>query len=278
LLPNLVTDFLMSALFIAYWRGWEQARYTMVLFVTIAVVVVSNPLPTQPAAAAEVAMQLIVPPVLALVVAGPAWVVGSAVVTLAGLLIKAGGAGFLTEPFLLTIYVVIVCGLVLSRVAVDNIQRLAAANRQIEAERARAEAERARAEQQATELAHRNAEQQRLLDLVATLETPIITLAEGVVLAPIVGTLDPRRAQALMTRLLETVSTRRVRRVILDVAGVTVMDSAVAQALLKTIQALQLLGCTVALTGISAPVALTMGHLNLDLAGVTTVHSPQDAL
>jgi rsbT co-antagonist protein RsbR len=194
------------------------------------------------------------------------------------LLVRAKGAGILADPFLLTIYVVAVAGLVLSRLAIDNIQRLAVANQQAEAERARAETERARAEQQAAELAQRNEEQQRLLDLVATLETPIITLADGIVRAPVVGTLDPRRAEALMVRLLDTVSTRRVRRVILDIAGVTVVDSAVAQALLKTIQAVQLLGCTVALTGISAPIALVMGHLNLDLAGVTTVHSPQDAL
>jgi hypothetical protein len=62
LLDNMVTNLLMLTLLIAYWRGWELARYVMVLFVSITLVVLFDPLPAQPIPAAEVALGLVVPP------------------------------------------------------------------------------------------------------------------------------------------------------------------------------------------------------------------------
>lgn len=168
--------------------------------------------------------------------------------------------------------------MILSRLAIDNVQRLEAAKREAEAERARAETERVRAEQQAEQLTQRNAEQERLIELVATLETPTITVADGVLLAPIVGTLDSRRAQALTTRLLEHVSAQRIQRVILDIAGVSTVDTQVAQAILRTAQALSLLGCHVTITGISATIAMLLTHLNISLDSVTIARSPKEAL
>ena len=109
--------------------------------------------------------------------------------------------------------------------------------------RARAEADRVIAEQQSRELAQRNTEQERLLELVATLEIPTIALADSVLLVPILGTLDSRRAQALIGRLLQEASEQRAQQVILDITGVTAVDTQVAQALLQMTQALGLLGC-----------------------------------
>jgi anti-anti-sigma regulatory factor len=133
-------------------------------------------------------------------------------------------------------------------------------------------------EQQAIALRNQNAEQQRLLDLVATLETPAIALADGVLLAPIVGTLDSRRIEVLTGRLLREASERRARRIILDIAGVTVLDTAVAKALLQLAQALRLLGCKVTITSISAEVAMTLTNLEISFAEVSTARSPQEAL
>ena len=131
---------------------------------------------------------------------------------------------------------------------------------------------------QALALRAQNREQQRLLDLVDTLETPAIALAEGVLLAPVVGALDARRAQTLTSRLLQDVSAQRVRQVVLDIAGVSAVDTQTAQALLHTTQALRLLGCEVIITGISAQVARTLTHMDVPLAGVAIARSPQEAL
>lgn len=133
-------------------------------------------------------------------------------------------------------------------------------------------------EQRTADLELRNAEQQRLLELVATLETPMIALAEGVLLAPIVGALDSRRAQTLTTRLLQEVGVRRTRQVVLDIAGVTIVDTQVAKALLQSAQALRLLGCTVTITGISSIVATTLTHLGIALDGIEIARSPQAVL
>lgn len=113
---------------------------------------------------------------------------------------------------------------------------------------------------------------------MSTLETPTITLAEGVLLAPIVGALDPRRAQALTARLLNEASAQRAQRVIIDISGVTSVDTQVAQALVQTARSLSLLGCRVTLTGVSASVAMTLTHLEATLDGIHIVRSPQEAL
>jgi anti-anti-sigma regulatory factor len=118
----------------------------------------------------------------------------------------------------------------------------------------------------------------RQRELVATLETPTVAVAEGVLLAPIVGTIDSTRAQQITTRLLQDISAQRVQMLIIDIAGVTLVDTAVAKALIQTIQSVRLLGCAVVLTGITASVATTLTHLGIALDGVQTLRSPQDVL
>ncbi|NJN65238.1 MAG: HAMP domain-containing protein [Chloroflexaceae bacterium] len=128
------------------------------------------------------------------------------------------------------------------------------------------------------ELVRQNEEQKRLLDLVATLETPVIPLVEGVLLAPIVGTLDRRRTQALTERLLREVYARHASQVILDITGVVAIDTQVAMGLLQTAQSVRLLGCSLTMTGISANVAATITQLGIDLSAITTAHSLQEVL
>jgi anti-anti-sigma factor len=175
--------------------------------------------------------------------------------------------------------VIVIGGIVLGRLITETAQRNA------EDQARRADAEKARAEAQARELAdanelmsHQLDQQQELLDLVATLESPAVSLAEGVLFAPMVGHIDARRAEGLTNRLLQDVSAQRARLIVLDISGVTVMDTSVAQALMNTIKAIRLLGCEVTLSGISAAVALTLIHLGISLDGIATARSPQEAL
>jgi anti-anti-sigma regulatory factor len=120
--------------------------------------------------------------------------------------------------------------------------------------------------------------EQRQRELVATLETPTVAVAEGVLLAPIIGTIDSARAQQITTRILADVAAQRVNLLIIDIAGVTLIDTAVAKALIETIQAVRLLGCQVVLTGITASVATTLTQLGIALEGIQTLRSPQDVL
>lgn len=263
---------LSSALWAAYWFGWEQARYVLIIgFVLIVAVGTSDVFLRD-----RFNHVIYAPPTMALVLAGPIWVLASGLAVL-GAFIYRIGAPYLNLLDLVT-FLFVLGGMVFSRLAIDDARRLEAARREAEVAHALAEQRERDLAAQAAELRQRNAEQQRLLDLVATLETPMIRLADGVLLAPIVGTLDERRAQALTTRLLQQASAQRAHRVILDVSGVPTVDTQVARALLNATRALELLGCHVVLTGISAKVALTLTQLGIPLEGVTIVRSPQEAL
>ena len=72
--------------------------------------------------------------------------------------------------------------------------------------------------------------------------------------------------EALLERIVDTGS----EIVILDITGVPVVDTAVAKHLLETVAAARLLGAEVLIVGLSTRTALTLVHLGLDLAGVTT--------
>lgn len=118
----------------------------------------------------------------------------------------------------------------------------------------------------------------QLHDLVATLETPTVALADGVLLAPLIGTIDTRRAQALTERLLREVAAQRVQLLVLELGGITLIDTAIAQSLVQIAQAVRLLGCRVVLTGVAPAVAITLTHLGTNLGGVETARSPQEVL
>jgi anti-anti-sigma factor len=263
---------LFIGLGVAYWRGWAWARITAVVAVVPLLIFGLPPENLRD----DFATALFVPPVLALIFGGPRLVLLCGLALYSGVLLRAGLDSPYTDLGKLIVYSVVVGGLVLSRIAVDNAQELEQARQRATAALASAEAQRAQLSEQAQALARQNAEQQRLLDLVSTLETPTIRLADGVLLAPIIGSLDERRVQALTTRLLHAASAQRARHVVLDLAGVAMIDAAVAQALLQTAKALRLLGCHVALSGISGSVALTLTNLGLDLSELEIVRSPQD--
>jgi anti-anti-sigma regulatory factor len=273
--PTLVGLLAVSGLLAAYWRGWEYARHlTLLLIVVLVGFTTVEPYLTQ-----QFTITAILPPVLALILVGPTWVVGSAVALIVLLAARAGWQGVYADPLNVILYAIAVGGMVLARLVTDTAQRAAEANA------ARAEEARLRSEQQATELSQQaaelkrqNEEQRRLIDLVATLEIPAVALADGVLLAPVVGHIDTRRASSLTDRLLHEVNNSRARLVILDIAGVPTVDTAVAQALLRAVQAVRLLGCEVTITGISSTIAATMITLGINMAGVHTARTPQEAL
>jgi rsbT co-antagonist protein RsbR len=147
---------------------------------------------------------------------------------------------------------------------------------------ARAEANARLAEERAAELERQTVRLQEtehmLRTLIATLETPTVPLASGVLLAPIVGQLDSRRAEALVHRLLTVASAERTRLMVIDIAGVPAFDTQVAQSLLHAAQALELIGCRVALTGISPTTAQTITALGIRMDNIMIARSPQDIL
>ncbi|GAB4195607.1 MAG: hypothetical protein OHK0022_12510 [Roseiflexaceae bacterium] len=105
---------------------------------------------------------------------------------------------------------------------------------------------------------------------LAELSTPLIPINEQIVVMPLIGAVDSKRAQQVLGTLLNGVAERRAHVAILDITGVPVVDTQVANALLQAAQAATLLGTRVVLTGIRPEIAQTLVGLGLDLRVVVT--------
>lgn len=105
---------------------------------------------------------------------------------------------------------------------------------------------------------------------LAELSTPLIPLTDQIVVMPLIGTVDSGRAQQVLATLLDGVTKHHASFIILDITGVQVVDTQVADVLLRAAQAVKLLGAQVVLTGIRPEVAETIVHLGIDVRGLVT--------
>lgn len=135
--------------------------------------------------------------------------------------------------------------------------------------RATADAEKAQAE-----LAAANAQlstlNTRLEVSIRELSTPVLEVHAGILLVPIIGSIDAQRAQLLMETISTEVTARKAHTVLLDLTGVAVVDTTVASYLIKTAATVTLLGARCAATGIQPSVARTIVELGVDLTMPTS--------
>jgi rsbT co-antagonist protein RsbR len=116
-------------------------------------------------------------------------------------------------------------------------------------------------------------QQQELIEL----STPVVQLWEGVLALPLIGTLDSERTQVVMESLLERLVATGSSIAVIDITGVPTVDTLVAQHLLKTVAAAQLMGADCIISGIRPQIAQTIVHLGIDLSSVATKASLADA-
>ncbi|MFT3764404.1 MAG: protoglobin domain-containing protein [Minicystis sp.] len=113
---------------------------------------------------------------------------------------------------------------------------------------------------------------------IRELSTPVIRVHDRVLLLPLVGTVDSARAHQIMETVLLRVTEDQAKVLILDIAGVPVVDTKVAQHLLQTTAAVKLVGARTILTGISAQVARTIIQLGVDISAMDTQSRLQDGI
>ncbi len=113
---------------------------------------------------------------------------------------------------------------------------------------------------------------------IRELSTPVIRVHRRVLLLPLVGTVDSHRASQIMETLLLRVVEEQARAVIVDIAGVPTVDTMVADHLLKTTEAVRLLGAETILTGISAQIARTVVQLGVDISTMHTRSRLEDGI
>jgi PAS domain S-box-containing protein len=113
---------------------------------------------------------------------------------------------------------------------------------------------------------------------IQELSTPIIPVLEGVIIMPLIGSIDTLRAGDVTRSLLAGIREHHAKVVILDITGVPIVDSGVAAYLNKTIRAARLKGARTIITGISEAVAETIVDLGIDWSGIETLRDLQTGL
>jgi rsbT co-antagonist protein RsbR len=132
------------------------------------------------------------------------------------------------------------------------------------------------------EIAERERLQQEVIEAqkraIAELSTPVIPVLAGVIVMPLIGSIDSLRARDITRALLAGIGQHHAKVIILDVTGVPLIDSGVANHLNKTIQAARLKGARTIITGISEAVAETIVDLGLDWSHIETLPDLQSGL
>jgi anti-anti-sigma regulatory factor/putative methionine-R-sulfoxide reductase with GAF domain len=120
--------------------------------------------------------------------------------------------------------------------------------------------------------------QARLVETIEALSTPVVPLINGIILLPLVGNIDSGRSQQIIDHLLAGVQAHRAKVAIVDITGVPVVDTSVANSLIRAARAVGLLGANVVLVGIRPEVAQTMVTLGVDLASMVTHSNLQNGI
>jgi rsbT co-antagonist protein RsbR len=115
-------------------------------------------------------------------------------------------------------------------------------------------------------------------DSLRELSTPIIPVLEQVIILPLIGTIDSQRAKDITRALLTGISRYRAKIVIIDITGVPMIDSGVANHLNKAFQAARLKGAQAIVTGVSDAVAETIIDLGIDWSKIQTLSDLQTGL
>jgi len=110
------------------------------------------------------------------------------------------------------------------------------------------------------------------------MSTPVSAIWRDILLLPIVGVVDSKRAQEIMAAMLAKIGETQSKVIILDISGVAVVDTAVANHLIKITKATKLMGCACTISGVSPAIAQTIVELGIDVGEITTTATLRDAL
>jgi CHASE3 domain sensor protein/anti-anti-sigma regulatory factor len=137
----------------------------------------------------------------------------------------------------------------------------------------RCEAETAHA-QLADQLAVITAQQAVIRDM----SVPVLPLSPTTLVMPLVGALDSARLGLLHTQALQALEHTAARQLLLDITGVPVVDTQVAQGLLQLVEMARLMGADVNIVGVRPEVAQTIVSLGLNLSEIRTYSSLQQGI
>ncbi|WCL81503.1 STAS domain-containing protein [Saprospira sp. CCB-QB6] len=115
-------------------------------------------------------------------------------------------------------------------------------------------------------------------DALRELSTPVAQIWEDILLLPLVGFIDSKRAKDVMEAMLDKIAETQAKFFILDISGVAIVDTAVANHLIKMSKAARLMGTQCMISGVSGPIAQTIVELGISIDEIRTTGSMRDAL
>ena len=137
---------------------------------------------------------------------------------------------------------------------------------------------RAHLERQVAEL-ERNQEQIAAQhQAIRELSTPVLEVGDGVLVLPLVGSVDEARGEQVIDDLLDAIAKEQAHAAIIDVTGLALLDTLVAGQLLRAIAAAQLLGARVIVTGMGSANAQLLVELGVDFGAVETARTLKSGL
>ena len=110
----------------------------------------------------------------------------------------------------------------------------------------------------------------RLYEEMQEVSVPVLSVWEGILVLPLIGTLDSYRAQDAMEKALTRMADNTINTLIVDITGVPVVDTMVASHLIRMATAIRLMGGESILTGISPSIARAIVQLGVDLKELKT--------
>lgn len=121
-------------------------------------------------------------------------------------------------------------------------------------------------------------ERAQIARLILEMSTPVLPIADRLLLIPLTGTFYPERASLFQSRLLGAIRGHRARVAVVDVTGVAVMDTYAASQLIQATQTARLLGCHLILSGVSADASRSLVTLGVDMRAVQTTRDVEQGL
>ncbi|OCA90581.1 RsbT co-antagonist protein RsbRB [Bacillus sp. FJAT-27225] len=115
-------------------------------------------------------------------------------------------------------------------------------------------------------------------ELINELSSPVIKLQGDSALLPLIGDIDTARAKIILENTLAQCSEQGISTLCIDLSGVAIIDTMVANELFGLIKALRLIGVKSTLSGIRPEIAQTAVQLGLNFDGVAILPSLSQAL
>lgn len=128
------------------------------------------------------------------------------------------------------------------------------------------------------DITDRKLAEEKLKQLLEELSTPVLNTWEGIIVMPLIGTLTSDRAQEAMEMLLNSINDYQAKFAIIDITGVPVIDTLVADYLLKTAKAVKILGSETIITGISPEIATILVRIGVEVEQFITRSTLREGL